>query len=78
MLMQKQAICGIIDAVWGKGVISSNRPENINSDVIAVVTDVVNSIKTCSKYFLAADIAYNFYIPHQEQFMKCYLEWQQT
>ncbi len=56
----KQAICGIIDAVWGKGVISSNRPENINSDVIAVVTDVVNSIKTCSKYFLAADIAYNF------------------
>ncbi|WP_373753392.1 hypothetical protein [Neisseria weixii] len=56
----KIAVSGLIDAIWGKGVIAANRPENINDDVIQVVEDVVNSIKTCSKRMLAVDVTYNF------------------
>lgn len=56
----KIAISGLIDAIWGKGVVAANRPENINDDVIQVVEDVVNSIKTCSKRMLAVDVTYNF------------------
>lgn len=56
----KIVVSGIIDAIWGKGVIAANKPENINSDVIAVVESTVNSIKTCSKRMLAVDMTYNF------------------
>lgn len=53
------AISGIIDAIWGKGVITDNSPENINDDVIDVVNDVVNRIKSCSQKMVAVDITYN-------------------
>ncbi|MFC5920730.1 hypothetical protein ACFPVS_08340 [Neisseria weixii] len=56
----KIAVSGLIDAIWGKGVVAANRPENVNDDVIQVVEDVVNSIKTCSKRMLAVDVTYNF------------------
>lgn len=55
----KFLISGIIDGIWGKGVIANNTPENINDDVIDVVNDVVERIKTCSKTMVAVDITYN-------------------
>lgn len=53
------AISGIIDAIWGKGVIANNSPENINDDVIDVVNDVVNRIKSCSHAMVGVDVTYN-------------------
>lgn len=55
----KVTTSAIIDQIWGKGVITSNSPENINEEVINVVNDVVNSIKQCSKRMLAVDMTYN-------------------
>ena len=50
----KFLISGIIDGIWGKGIIANNTPENINDDVINVVNDVVEHIKTCSKKIVRA------------------------
>ncbi|WP_295849329.1 hypothetical protein [uncultured Neisseria sp.] len=55
----KIVISGIIDAIWGKGVVASNKPENINDDVIEVVNDVVENIKRSTRPMLAIDITYN-------------------
>ena len=43
----------------GKGVVASNKPENINDDVIEVVNDVVENIKRSTRPMLAIDITYN-------------------
>lgn len=55
----KKTISGIIDAIWGKGVIANNSPENINDEVIDVVEDVVKRIKSCSQAMVGIDITYN-------------------
>lgn len=55
----KFLISGIIDGIWGKGIIANNTPENINDDVINVVNDVVERIKTCSKKMVRVDMTYN-------------------
>lgn len=55
----KIAICGIIREIYGDQV-ANNRPENISPEVIDIVTDAVNRIKSATRAIVSMDVAFNF------------------
>lgn len=55
----KIVICGIIKEIYGNNL-ANNQPENITPDVIDIVTDAVNRIKSATYPLLGTHVVYSF------------------